>query len=76
MNDGTTYKIRSKTFELWEDLKNFNRFLIPHTGFIVNMDYIKNVTSYGIEVLDANIPLSKNTYGKIRKEYLDYIFGK
>ena len=40
------------------------------------MDYIKNVTSYGIEVLDANIPLSKNTYGKIRKEYLDYIFGK
>lgn len=76
MNDGTTYKIRSKTFELWEDLKNFNRFLIPHTGFIVNMDYIKNVTSYGIEVLDANIPLSKNTYGKIRKEYLDYTFGK
>jgi two-component system, LytTR family, response regulator len=76
LTSGVCLKIRSKTSELWEDLKSYKRFLQPHSGYIVNMDYVKNITSFGVSMEKIDIPISKNTYNSIKKIYLDYTFNK
>ena len=76
LSNGDEIKIRSKTSELWEELKQYPNFLQPHSGYIVNMDYIKNITSYGVNVGTFDLPISKNTYNQIKKIYLDYTFNK
>lgn len=76
MNNKEVYKVRSKVVDLWQELQVFSQFIKPHAGFIVNMEYIKNITSSEIELVDQIIPLTKNTYTKVRKQYMDFIFKK
>ena len=76
LQNGDEIKIRSKTSELWEELKQYPNFLQPHSGYIVNMDFIKNITSYGVNVGTFDLPISKNTFNIVKKTYLDYTFNK
>lgn len=76
LKNGEIVKVRKKTQELWEDLKVFKQFFRPHTGYIVNMDHVKGVSSDSLVVENGGIPISKNSYRKVKQEYLDYVFGK
>ena len=76
LSDGEIVKVRLKTNELWEDLGKFPQFIRPHGGYIVNMDYIKSITSFGLKIGDFELPISKNTLNKLKKTYMNYTFNK
>ena len=76
MMDGEIVKVRLKTNELWDDLGKYSQFIRPHGGYIVNMDHVQTITSYGIRILETDVPISKNSLNKIRHKYLEYSFNK
>ena len=69
-------KIRLKTNELWDELSKYKQFIRPHSGYIVNMDQVKTMTSFGMNVCDVDVPISKNTYNKVKKVFMEYTFNK
>ena len=69
-------KIRMKTDELWDELNKFPRFVRPHSGYVVNMDYVKTITSYGLRMENVEIPIAKNSYNKLKETFMDYSFSK
>lgn len=72
LENGESLKIRSKTSELWKELKEHSCFLRPHSGYIVNMNYISSVSSSGIKIKDVELPMAKNTLNKISKIFMEY----
>ena len=74
--NGDVLKIRLKTNELWDELSKFTQFLRPHSGYIINMDHVKTMTSYGMSICDVDIPISKNTYNKVKHQFMEYTFNK
>ena len=52
------------------------RFIKPHRSYIVNMDYIKDLSQHGITAGSLCIPVSRNTFKEIKQSYLDYFFPK
>ena len=76
MSDKKVHKIRSKTDELWEDLKKFKQFLRPHSGYIVNMDYVKTIAATGIKVCEIEIPITNNKLTQIKHAFMEYTFNK
>ena len=76
MMDGAIIKVREKTNELWDELGKYSQFIRPHGGYIVNMDHVQTITSFGIKILETDVPISKNSLNKIRHKYLEYSFNK
>ncbi len=76
LDSGETLKIRLKTNELWEELSKYSQFTRPHSGYIVNMDYVKTITSFGMTVCGKDIPIAKNTLGKVKHTFMEYTFSK
>ena len=51
------------------------RFIKPHRSYIVNLDYIKNLSQYGITTTgDQFIPVSRNTFKEVKQAYINYYF--
>lgn len=64
-----------------QDLKNallpFPRFLSPHRSFLINMDYISNITYKEILLLNqTRIPIPRGRYSKIKESFLAYAFSE
>ena len=76
LESGEVLKIRAKTSELWKELKEHSCFARPHSGYIVNMNYIESVTSTGIKIKGVELPLAKNTLSKASKLFVEYINKK
>ncbi len=76
LDNGEVLKIRLKTNELWDELSKYSQFLRPHSGYIVNMDHVKTMSSYGMSICDVDIPISKNTYNKVKHLFMEYTFKK
>lgn len=76
LESGEVLKIRLKTNELWEELSKYEQFTRPHSGYIVNMDYVKTITAFGMSVCGKDIPIAKNTLGKVKHTFLEYTFNK
>lgn len=56
------------------DLIRDERFIRPHRSFLVNADYVTELTANGI-IMDngANIPVSRLRYPNVRAEYMRYL---
>lgn len=51
------------------------RFIKSHRSYIVNMDYIENLSPKGITMIrGTQIPISRNIYKELRQAYIDYSF--
>lgn len=62
--------------ELEEKLKPFGCFLRPHRSFLVNMDYIRTLTTHNIITENgANIPVPREKYPQIKEAYMEYVFN-
>lgn len=63
--------------ELCEQLTQYENFLRPHRSYLVNMEYIQNI-SYKAIVMDslAEIPIPRGKYAEIKDIYLDYVFNR
>lgn len=51
------------------------RFIKPHRSYIVNLDYIKELSKEGIITINNQfIPVSRNVFKEIKQAYIDYSF--
>jgi len=63
--------------EFYDILLLDKRFVKCHKSFIVNMNYIKSITSKDFILIDKTlIPISKQVYAQIKNIYIDYFFEK
>ena len=75
-NDGTLTQCLGTLSETETYLLADKRFVKPHRSYIVNMDYIKDLSQHGITAGSLCIPVSRNTFKGIKQTYLDYFFPK
>lgn len=63
--------------ELCGQLTQYENFLRPHRSYLVNMEYIQNI-SYKAIVMDSlvEIPIPRGKYAEIKDIYLDYVFSR
>jgi len=68
-----TYNIYKKLSELEEELKEYG-FVRIHQSFLVNMRYVKKISSY-VMTLTTGLELSvpKARYPQVKKEYEKYL---
>lgn len=53
------------------------RFIKPHRSYIVNLDYIKNLSQIGMTTTsDLFIPVSRNVFKEVKQAYINYSFQK
>jgi len=51
------------------------RFIKPHRSYIINLDYIKNLSQDGFTTTsDLFIPVSRNVYKEVKQAYINYSF--
>ena len=61
--------------DLEEKLQGFGMFLRAHRSFLVNMDYIRTLTTHSIIMeKGARIPVPREKYAQIKQTYMEYIF--
>ena len=61
--------------ELEEKLQGFGMFLRVHRSFLVNMDYIQNLTTHSIIMENgAKIPIPREKYAQVKQTYMEYVF--
>lgn len=72
-SDGQSFCVRKSSTELFELLEEEPRFYKCGSTYIVNMDYIIELTSRSITFsTGAGIPMLSRKYADFRKRYLDY----
>ena len=61
--------------ELEEKLKNFGMFLRAHRSYLVNINYIKTLTTHSIIMENgAKIPVPREKHAQIKETYMEYVF--
>lgn len=77
MEDGKALESVGSMEELCRKLLSFKNFLRPHRSFLINMEYIQNV-SYRAITLDnqVEIPIPHGKCTEIKNKYLEYAFSR
>ena len=75
MENGAVLESAGSLENLCNELAQYENFLRPHRSFLVNMEYIRNI-SYKAITMDsfAKIPIPHGKCSEIKKIYLDYAF--
>ena len=61
--------------ELEEKLQGLGMFLRAHRSFLVNMDYIRNLTTHSLIMENgAKIPIPREKYAQVKQTYMEYVF--
>lgn len=77
MENGQVHERAGSLEELQEQLNGYQMFLRPHRSYLVNMEYILNVTSKNIIMEDTlEIPIPHGKYSVVKDQYLEYIFHR
>lgn len=62
--------------ELCDKLAQYENFLRPHRSFVINMEYIQNISYKAVTMDDlTEIPIPHGRCSEIKKCYLEYAFG-
>ena len=52
-------------------------FLRPHRSFLVNMEYVQNISSRAVTLTNrVQIPIPHGKSSDIRRQYLEYAFRR
>lgn len=74
--DGTVIESSGSMDELVRQLADRPGFLRPHRSYLVNMEYIRNITAKSITMESlAEVPVPHGRYTTVRDQYLDYAFA-
>ena len=69
-------KERTTTDEKAKDLKPY-AFIRPHIGYLVNPQYIREVTNTNVILIDGTtLPLTKKLSKAVRQEFFDWMVSK
>lgn len=73
--DGTVIQTPATLSSLYEQLRDYPGFFLPHRAYIVNLAYVNGLTTADLLMTDGTrIPISRNIYPKLKEAYLDYTF--
>lgn len=62
--------------DLVGQLMQYSNFFRPHRSFLVNMEYIQNISSRSIKMVnDAVIPIPHGKCSEIKNTYMEYAFN-
>jgi DNA-binding LytR/AlgR family response regulator len=60
--------------ELSKQLEHYDCFIRPHRSFLINLDYVQNLTNHAITMSClTEIPLPRGRYHEVKDAYLEYI---
>ena len=73
--DGVTIESTSTISQVEAVLLADKRFIKPHRSYIINLDYIKNLSQNGIITTnEIFIPVSRNIFKEVKQTYINYSF--
>ena len=74
LSGGTKLETPARLSDLYERLRENACFIFPHRAYIVNMEYIRGISSTGILMTDGRqLPISRKGYPAIKAASLDDI---
>ena len=75
--DGTVLESTGSMDELARQLTPHESFLRTHRSFLVNMEYIQNISTRAVTLTTlAQIPIPHGKSAEIRRQYLEYAFRR
>jgi two-component system response regulator LytT len=73
MENGEQYRVYAKLDEYEKTLKAHKAYIRCHQSFLVNMNYVKNVSGRDFVMNDyAKIPIRRSSIAKLKREYYKY----
>lgn len=76
LKNGERITVSDTLGALFEEMKDASGFFMPHRAFIVNMDYITNMTLKELILSDGSaVPIPKGAYAKVRDLYVHYFLS-
>ncbi len=77
MDNGNVLERVGSMDELCSQLTQFEHFMRPHRSYLINMEYIQNISSKMITLTSlAQIPIPHGKYSEIKDLYLEYAFNR
>ncbi len=77
MSNGTSIDTAATLSQLYDELKHYGCFFLPHRAYIVNLDYVDGLNAKDLHMTDGErIPVSRGRYRELRTAYLDYMTGR
>ena len=75
LRDGSSLESVGSMDDLFKQLEPVGFFIRPHRSYLVNLDYIQNLSSHAITMLClAEIPLPRGKYHEVKEAYLKRAF--
>ena len=75
MEDGKVYERVGSLDELSEQLNTYDCFIRPHRSFLINMDFVQNISCKSILMNDdTQIPIPHGKYSEVKEKFLEYMF--
>lgn len=76
LEDGAVLESAGSLDDLAVQLMQYSNFFRPHRSFLVNMEYIQNISSRSIKMVnDAEIPIPHGKCSEIKNTYMEYAFN-
>lgn len=76
LEDGAVLESAGSLDDLAGQLMQYSNFFRPHRSFLVNMEYIQNISSRSIKMVnDAVIPIPHGKCSEIKNTYMEYVFS-
>lgn len=77
MENGGVLESIGSLDKLYGELTQYKNFLRPHRSFLVNMEYIHNISGRTITMnCQTEIPIPHGKYSEIKNLYLEYVFSR
>ena len=74
LSDGSSLETSATLVELMEVLKDHPSFVRPHRAYIVNMDFIRKLSTRELLLTNGkSIPISQNRYKELKNSYFSYM---
>lgn len=76
LENGVVLESAGSLDDLAGQLMQYSNFFRPHRSFLVNMEYIQNISSRSIKMVnDAEIPIPHGKCSEIKNTYMEYAFN-
>lgn len=76
LENGAVLESAGSLDDLAGQLMQYSNFFRPHRSFLVNMEYIQNISSHSIKMVnDAEIPIPHGKCSEIKNTYMEYAFN-
>lgn len=77
VNGGKVVDSTGKLDDLCEQLKEYECFVRCHRSYLVNLDYVQNISNKGIIMTDGTeIPIPHGRYSELKDKFFSYFFNK